>query len=197
MSFTLMDALKVRERERSSKMGSLKQQADEFAALLKAQDAQRKRDAYMKEQVQVAERNLEALRAKERQRLEDERRTKWYFQMDKYGRKIPAARAPEYFGDTIEKYNAWIAHGKGQFSLDGEVTMKGEFRDGDLVDGVMKWSDGTVWEGKMVNRKMDGVGYFTSAVGERKEAMMRGNMLICYKDGKDGMPIPVPTPYWC
>lgn len=184
MSFTLTDALNVRERERSSKKGGLKAEIMEFRALLKAQDAQRKRHAYLKEQALVTEQNLEALRAKERQRLEDERRTKWYFQVDKYGRKIPADRAPEYFGDTVEKYNAWVAHGRGQFSLDGETVLKGDFRDGDLVEGEVKWSDGTIWEGRMVNRQMDGVGVFTSADGLRKEAMMRGGMLICYKDGK-------------
>jgi hypothetical protein len=183
MSFSLADALRVREKERASKQGGIKEKAAEYAAVLRAKEAQQKRDAYVKEQALIAERNLEILREKERKRLEDERKTKRYFQVNKYGRKIPADGAPEYFGDMVEMFGAWLPHGKGQFSLNGEVIMKGEFRDGDFVEGEAKWSDGTKWEGKLVDRKMSGVGFATSADGVRREAMMREDVLVCYKDG--------------
>lgn len=184
MSFTLSDALKVRERERASKAGGLKEKADAYAAMLKAQEAQRKRDAYAQEQALIAQRNLELFREKERKRIEDERKTKRYFQVDKYGRKVPAEGAPVYFGDMIEKHQAWLPHGKGQFSMNGEVVMSGDFRQGDFVGGEIKWSDGTKWEGKLLDNKMDGTGFITSADGVRREAMMRDDVLVCYKDGK-------------
>lgn len=183
MSFTLGDALKARERERASKAGDLKKSAEAYAAVLKEQELQRKRNAHAQEQERLAEQNLEILRERERKRIEDERKTKRYFQVDKYGRKVPVENAPVYFGDMIEKFDAWLPHGKGQFSLNETIIMKGDFNQGDFTGGEVKWSDGTYWEGKLVDHKMHGVGVITLADGVKKEAMMRANALVCYKEG--------------
>jgi hypothetical protein len=183
MSFTLGDALKARERERASKAGDLKKSAEAYAAVLKEQELQRKRNAHAQEQERLAEQNLEILRERERKRIEDERKTKRYFQVDKYGRKVPVEDAPVYFGDMIEKFDAWLPHGKGQFSLNETIIMKGDFNQGDFTGGEVKWSDGTYWEGKLVDHKMHGVGVITLADGVKKEAMMRANALVCYKEG--------------
>jgi hypothetical protein len=183
MSFTLGDALKARERERASKAGDLKKSAEAYAAVLKEQELQRRRNAHAQEQERLAEQNLEILRERERKRIEDERKTKRYFQVDKYGRKVPVEDAPVYFGDMIEKCDAWLPHGKGQFSLNETIILKGDFNQGDFTGGEVKWSDGTYWEGKLVDHKMHGVGVITLADGVKKEAMMRANVLVCYKEG--------------
>lgn len=184
MSFTLSDALKMREREKKSKEGKLKEKAAAYAASLKEKEAQRKIDAHLREQNIMAEKQLAELREKERKRIEDERKTKRYFEVDKFDRKIPVKGAPVYFGDMIEKCNAWLPHGHGQFSLNNEIMLKGDFNKGDFVSGEVKWSDGTLWEGNLLDHKMNGVGFITDIHGNKREAMMKSNILVCYKDGE-------------
>ena len=184
MSFSLADALRMRERERNSKEGGLKEKAASYAAILKAKEAEKVRAEYTKEQEKVAQKHLEALREKERKREEDERNTRRYFQLDKYSRKIPAPDSPEYFGGMIEKNQAWLPHGKGQFSLNGQIILKGDFKQGDFTAGEVNWSDGTKWEGNLIDHKMDGVGVITTTSGTRRDALMRQDVLVCYKDGK-------------
>lgn len=183
MALSLSDVMKMRQREQLSRTGSMKAQAQEYAAILKAKEIQRKKEAYQLELDKKAERDLEVLRERERKRLEDERRTKQYFSLDKYERKIPAPGEPIYFGDMKEKNHSWQAHGSGQFSLNGEIVMKGTFKDGDFVQGEVRWSDGTTWNGVLTDHKMNGIGVVTDADGNKQEALMRNNILVCYKDG--------------
>jgi hypothetical protein len=182
MSLKLSDVMRMKEREKASKSGKLKEQSAAFAVALKLKDEKLKQEANLKEIAWRNEKNLEILRQKERQREEDERRTKAYFQMDKYNRKIPAQDSPVYFGDMVEKNSAWLPHGVGQFSLNDQVLMKGDFRHGDLVQGQVNWSDGSSWSGKLIDHKMDGIGVITDQNGVDREAMMRMNILVCFKD---------------
>eukprot|EP00598_Pedospumella_elongata_P005778 CAMPEP_0184983224 /NCGR_PEP_ID=MMETSP1098-20130426/12522_1 /TAXON_ID=89044 /ORGANISM="Spumella elongata, Strain CCAP 955/1" /LENGTH=528 /DNA_ID=CAMNT_0027507031 /DNA_START=99 /DNA_END=1685 /DNA_ORIENTATION=+ len=182
MALSLSDVMKMRQREQLSKTGSMKAQAQEFAAILKAKEIQRQKEAHQLVLAKKAEKDLEVLRERERKREEDERKTKRYFSLDKYERKIPAPDEPVYFGDMKEKNHSWQAHGSGQFSLNGEVIMKGTFKEGDFVQGEVRWSDGTAWNGVLVNHKMNGIGVIIDADGNKQEALMRSNLLVCYKD---------------
>lgn len=184
MALTLTGLLKIKERERLARDGSLRGAAQLYAASLKAKEEQKKKGEHLRQQELVQEKYLEEIRARERQREEDERRTKVYFQVDKYGRKIPAEDEPVYFGDMVEKFQAWVPHGSGQFSMHGEVMMKGEFKNGDFTQGIVHWADGSAWEGSLVDHKMNGVGFITDPLGNRKEAMMRKSVLVCFKDGE-------------
>lgn len=184
MALTLTGILKIKERERLARDGSLRGAAQMYAASLREKEEQKKKDEYQRQQQLIQDKYMEGIRARERQALEDERNTKRYFQVDKYGRKIPAPDEPVFFGQMIEKSQAWLPHGPGQFSINGEVVMKGEFKNGDFTQGTVHWGDGSVWEGGLVDHKMNGVGFVTDPLGERKEAMMRRSVLVCYKDGK-------------
>lgn len=201
MALSLSDVMKMRQREQASKNGSMKAQAQEYAAALRAQEVQRKKDAHQLILNKKAEKDLEALRERERQRIEEERKTKQYFTLDKYDRKIPAPGEPIYVGDAKERFSAWQAHGPGKFMLNGELMMKGAFKDGDFVDGEIHWSDGTSWNGVLVDHKMNGIGVVTDANGTKQEALMKSNVVVCYRDGKSNswgyanMLKPAFTPY--
>lgn len=184
MALTLTGVLKLKERERLARDGSLRSAAQLYAASLKEKEEQKKRDEYQRQQELIQEKFLEEIRERERKKEEDEKKTKVYFQVDKYGRKIPAQDEPVYFGDMVEKCQAWLPHGPGQFSINGEVMMKGEFKNGDFTQGTVNWRDGSIWEGGLVDHKMNGVGFVTDSFGTRKEAMMRKSVLVCYKDGR-------------
>ena len=184
MALSLSDVMKMKQRERQFKDSKIKEKAQEYVEALKQKEAQRKLELARQEMAMKEKLSMEMLREKERQRIEDERKRKRYFEVDKYNRKIPAADSPVYFGDMLERNSAWQPHGKGEFSVNDEIIMKGEFNKSDFVQGVVKWSDGSVWDGRLINHKMDGVGFITENGGVKREAMMRNNTLICYKDGK-------------
>jgi hypothetical protein len=192
----LSDVMKMKAR---AKNASNVQQAKEMAALLREREAQRKRD------IDAAnERYREALREAEEleertKAAEHEAKKRPYFVVDKYNRQIPTEGEPLYWGDTRQAGTAWEPHGMGKFILDGEVNMEGQFIKGALVQGLVRWRDGSLWEGSMEEGRMNGVGFITYAEAAegvkgvkgaegvqraRREVIMRNNVITCYREGE-------------
>lgn len=117
----------------------------------------------------------------EKKRAEDERKTKAYFEFNKYDRRIAMEGGPVYFGDFTTKSTAWFPHGKGTFTVFGSEVLNGRFVKGDFVDGIVRFSDGDTWNGHVEHHHMHGVGLLTTQDGTQQEVIARDNEIVCYK----------------
>jgi len=171
------------------KLAKLKQIEDQRKALEEQQRIQLEKERREKE---------------ERDRLEAERlhKTIDFFNFDNLYRKIPPPKTPKYYGDNIKSCGTWIPHGKGNLFYDDQKIYSGDYVNG-LMHGQGIWvsENGSIWEGEMKMGKMHGLGYYTpppkadGTPSERKEALMRNNMLCCYhSDIEDGLEIEIQDP---
>ena len=130
---------------------------------------------------------LAAFKEGERLKEEKERKTKRFFDINAYNRRITPNDAPVYYGDFNAskglKTKAWIPHGHGQFLLNDEVKIDGEYVNGVLTGvGTINWVDGISWHGDIVNNMMHGGGVVTFPSGTQKEAMAYENRIEFFKD---------------
>jgi hypothetical protein len=111
-----------------------------------AQDAEAEREESMRDQLQI----------------ENEKKTKPYFIIDKYNRQVPPDREPQYFGAFARVRDSWVPHGPGQMLLDDQVHTDGQYVKG-LLWGQGKYveGNGSVWEGSFYDGQIHGVGFYT------------------------------------
>lgn len=206
----LSEKLLKKQASRVDKQASIRDEAKKMAAKLEAARAILEKQRLAEEMEQKRLADLEAYREQERKRQEIERRTKRYYEINMYGRKVPPPDAPKYFGDFTTANVGWCPHGTGQMFLEDELKLEGAFKDGFFHgNGKVMWNDGSVWEGGIKNNRMDGIGTLTTTVAVdgpdptvarsifdkseenkpkvqhiHREAIARDNMIYCFKDGK-------------
>ena len=74
------------------------------------------------------------------------RKTKKYFELNKYYRKVPDADETMYFGDHRGVNNSWIPHGYGEYHVGDDIIFEGNFIDGVLHgNSVYHFEDGSLW----------------------------------------------------
>ena len=91
----------------------------------------------------------ELLEQKQRQfeRDEKERKTKSYYDIDKFNRRIAPKDQLTYYGEYQNTKGAWVPHGPGQYLVnDEEVQREGTFINGELWgQGRYVHADGSIW----------------------------------------------------
>ena len=115
------------------------------------------------------------------------RKTKTYFKVSQYSNdKESIAMNPTYYGEhtTDKKGDSWVAHGPGEFLIGDEPLKKGIFDRGHLHGaGFQVFDDNSRWDGEFKRGYMEGVGFYTKEKGgEKREALARENIIICYRD---------------
>lgn len=108
-----------------------------------------------------------------------------FFDFNNLGDKKDPTGYPKYFGDTKGEYGTWIPEGEGEYEINHEITLKGQFIKGKLHGhAIGNFEDGSTWEGEFKMGKMHGVGDVVNRkTGERKESLMRNNILMCQREG--------------
>jgi hypothetical protein len=112
-------------------------------------------------------------------------KTHEYFDFNNLGDKKDPVGYPKYFGDSKGEYGTWIPEGEGEYEINHEITLKGQFIKGKLHGhAIGNFEDGITWEGEFKMGKMHGEGDVVNRkTGERKESLMRNNILMCQKEG--------------
>lgn len=117
-----------------------------------------------KETERIQREEEEERKEAERQRLEYLHKNKEYFELNKAYREVFPKGGPVYYGDNIEVCGAWVPHGHGRMTVNGTVIYEGEYKNGKRDGlGLIKWADGSTWEGEFVDGNAHGSGYFTSS----------------------------------
>lgn len=111
------------------------------------------------------------------------RKTKQYFKLNKFNRKVQLEENTVYFGDHYGTHGAWIPHGHGEYLVGDTLIYEGNFCDG-LPNGkvIYELDDGSKWDGPFIAGNMDGVGTLTSRKGEIREVLLRNNIIVCDKN---------------
>lgn len=162
----------------------VKQDIENARILLKKKDEDienAKKQAILEQEEKLkADRIAQEIAEKER---EIKRKTKQYFKLNKYNRKVQLEENTVYFGEHVGSHDAWIPHGHGEYLVGDTLIYEGNFQNG-LPHGNMIYEldDGSKWEGPFINGNMDGVGVLTSRKGEKKNVLVRRNIIICDKN---------------
>lgn len=98
---------------------------------------------------------------KEAREREIQRKTKPYFKLNKYNRKVPTDEDDVYFGEWkgAEFGDAWVADGEGQLLRNGRTFMTTNFQRGiPHGNSVISFDSGEEWIGPMSNGALHGAG---------------------------------------
>jgi hypothetical protein len=164
-------ARKLREKEAARK------KLEEKMAFLGKKDIEAAKDRAIREKLAK-----EAKEAEEYERLHQEEvrleklkvwKTKEYFELNKFGRKVDPEGWPSYFGYHKGTNGAWMPHGPGEMKVGGETTFKGHYVEG-LEHGKGETS---TWKGDFKSGRVDGVGTYNG-----KECLVRHSVIVCYQD---------------
>jgi hypothetical protein len=177
----LSEKLKQKEAKRRSKQAELIAVNEKISSMYGGKDLFLKQEQLRLRQLKQEEEERLRLELIEKKRAEDERKTKVYFEFNKYDRRIAMEGGPVYFGDFITKSTAWFPHGKGTFTVFGNEVLNGRFVKGDFVDGIVRFSDGDTWDGHVEHHRMHGVGLLITQDGTQQEVIARDNEIVCFK----------------
>jgi len=177
----LSDRLKQKEAKRRSKQAELMSVNEKISSMYGGKDLFKQQEKLRLLQLKKEEEERLRLELIEKKRAEDERKTKAYFEFNKYNRRIAMEGRPVYFGDFITKSAAWFPHGQGTFTVFGSEVLNGRFVKGEFVDGIVRFSDGTTWHGHVEQHRMNGVGLLTTQDGTKHEVIARNNEIVCFK----------------
>lgn len=177
----LSEKLKQKEAKRRSKQAELMAVNEKISSMYGGKDLFLKQEQLRLRQLKQQEEERLRLELIEKKRAEDQRKTKAYFEFNKYDRRIAMEGGPVYFGDFITKSTAWFPHGKGTFTVFGSEVLNGRFVKGDFVDGIVRFSDGDTWDGHMEHHRMHGVGLLITQDGIKQEVIARDNEIVCFK----------------
>lgn len=153
-------------------------------------DLERREENLKYEEQQRKQRELDLQRLREQKRKEEEKeaKTKRFFEVNRFNRRIAAPNEPVFFGDFESKYVAWRPHGQGEFSMNGAPILKGTFTHGDYVFGEITWENGQVWRGRVRNNCMQGPGTLTNG-SDCAHVIMRDNVVVCKLEGERFAPV--------
>eukprot|EP01038_Epipyxis_sp_PR26KG_P010483 gene10483-14086_t len=156
--------------------------------LIKLQEKEELKKKLLEEQEinRKKEEHLKYLHEEEQKRLAIEAKTKRYFQLNSFNRKIPADDDPIYVGDFKCVSKAWIPDGQGQFFLNvDDLKLEGNFKNG-MLEGIGKvyWRDGIEWEGNVKNNRIFGDGIIVTKNGSKKPAIANDNNIVAYQEVK-------------
>lgn len=152
------------------------------AAAIRAKLVAKQRAQEAKEEEEGRERQLQAdlrrLRAAKLQQEEDEAKTRRFYEVNAFQRRIQAKGSPYYFGELETRSTAWLPHGRGQFFVNGEVVLDGLYKKGCFVGGEMRWTGGEVWKGRVQGNCMQGAGTLTRD-GQTAHIVAHDNAIVC------------------
>ena len=184
---------RIKAQQRLAKEAELREKMKKDAAFLAEKE---KRDKAAKDLAAVKaeqQRLLMEFQEAENRRIEKEKKTKRFFDVNSYNRRIPAPDNPVYYGNFSVKKKAWLPHGKGQFLLNEEdVKIDGVYVDGVLEGvGTINWVDGSSWTGYIHNNYMHGSGVVQLTEEQKaglttitkRRALARNNCIIAFQDG--------------
>lgn len=182
----LSEKLKQKEAKRRSKQAELMAVNEKISSMYGGKDLFLKQEQLRLRQLKKEEEERLKLELIEKKRIEDERKTKAYFEFNKYDRRIAMEGNPVYFGDFTTKSSttattAWFPHGKGTFTVFGNEVLNGRFVKGDFVEGIVRFSDGDTWDGHVEHHRMRGVGLLITQDGTQQEVIARDNEIVCFK----------------
>ena len=181
----LTDRLKKKADDREHKDRNFREVAEARAALLAEREARRLRELEIARRMLEEKAEMDEIEAERKRLAEIERKTKEYFIINSFEQKLPALRNPVYFGEHVGKLGAWTPQGYGQLLLDDKVQREGNFEKGVMHgNSIFIFDDNSKWEGEMKEGRIHGLGWFTSKLGVRREALARNNAIMCYKDGE-------------
>ncbi len=208
MSQKLLDQLNQRKKEREEKEAKEKLKAQLRAKLtLKKEEEMIKRLEEERARKEALKEEQERL-AEELKQKEIERKTKNFFHYNEFNRKIIPPLEPFYFGEHVtfgsnSRMNpAWLPQGHGEFHLsedtfdsdgdrlyiNGVTRVSGNFEKGVLHGNAYLKFKESEYRGEVKKGKLHGSGILTEN-GVEREALLRNELVICYKDGKDFSPI--------
>lgn len=175
--------MKADERKRKEAEARQKIKKDSaFLAQKELEEHRKREEAALRAEKEA---QLQAFRDAELAKIQKELKTKRFFDVNQYNRKVVAPDTPVYFGEFIElgKPKAWIPHGQGQFLLNDEVKIDGSYTNG-VLNGIatINWTDGYTWTGHMKDDVMHGPGVVTDPEGVARPAMAHDNSISFYQD---------------
>lgn len=158
---SLSEQLTAKAKERAEKEKEARRNAEKLQIEMRMKAEKKRQERELREQMIRDEEKLKKQREEERIRKEREAKTRNYFVLNQYNRKVPAPDEPVYYGDMVNKFGSWVPHGKGQFSLNDKVKMEGDYIRGDFMSGTIHYENGYTWNGLVLDYKMHGVGIVT------------------------------------
>jgi MORN repeat len=166
---------KGKAQQRLAQVLGAKAKKDEEQRQLKlAEQAERVQAAKVKEREVYAQR----LRA---QRALIEQQTHRFWTRSRTG--LIEETGACYCGEALEAGLAWIAHGKGEYKLNGEPVYEGTYTRGQLHgSGKLTFSNGEAWEGAMRRDCMHGLGVLIAEDEPRRAAIYRQDRRVCFVD---------------
>ena len=111
-----------------------------------------------------------------------------YFKVNKYGQRLSLEDQTSYYGGHSAVRNSWRPNGDGEYLLNDEKLLKGNFNKGGFMQGngeitfykeEKMWA---LWEGGFQNGQLSGAGHITDQKGIKKEAIARDNKVICMRE---------------
>lgn len=111
-----------------------------------------------------------------------------YFKVNKYSQRLPLENQTTYYGSHSAVRNSWRPYGEGEYQLNDEKLMKGNFNKDGFMQGNGEiafykeeklWA---LWEGGFQNGQLSGPGHITDQKGMKKESIIRDNKVICTRD---------------
>ena len=102
---------------------------------------------------------------------DEEKQTIRYFNYNQYEqKKFKEKVTPVYVGDFKMTEKSWVPHGKGKIQINNVVQMEGDFKQGFLTGkGMLRFLDGSRWEGGVRDNNMHGIGKYTDAPIKKKK----------------------------
>lgn len=169
---------------KKSRSGSMKSDFEVYRSIVAEQQRQmelREHDERIRKQ---QEEDLKKLRIKKQLEEEIEAKTKRFWELNRFYRRIPADGKAEFFGDFEQKYLAWRPHGTGKLVVNQQPVIEGSFVHGEFVQGEIHWTNGESWKGKLKDNCMDGPGILFDKEKKATHVIMRKNILICTLERK-------------
>jgi MORN repeat len=177
------------EAERSKQFALEKSKAQQRLDQLRLQKAQQDEEQRQLKLAEQADR-VQAAKVKEReahaqrlraQRALIEQQTHRFWSCSKAGLKEETGAC--YCGEALEAGAAWVAHGKGEYKLNGEPVYEGTYTRGQLHgSGKLTFSNGEAWEGSMRRDCVHGLGIHIAEDETRRAAIYWQDRRTCFVD---------------
>lgn len=183
MSTKFSDILQAKAKEREEK-DAKKRELMALRAKMALEQEEKLRKAREEEQNRKnREIELKLLQQEELEKKERERKTKDYFILNGFNRKTLVPRDPWYFGEFSGHGGAWCPQGPGQYHLDGDLKIEGNFDKGLLQGrGVFHFANG-VYDGEFQKGKLHGNCVIIDG-DSRRIGLARNNVVVCFQDGR-------------
>ena len=136
-------------RERASRALEKKTKKDASASRLRSERMKRVEFEARRKKKEVEEGRLREIELK----------THKFFRLNSYGRAVETGVV--YFGETLWNSDAWVAHGFGEYRVNGEVIYEGDFNKGQMHGkGIYMFSNHDTWKGTFRFDQLHGIGLY-------------------------------------